>query len=151
MIVAKIPGAHRLLQGLDHIGVIGVVFAAVDILEQAAPVKRLMDPLPGKSGAFFLILLEIGKAGPFDPADHAGETEVGHFAGEPHRLEQLRAAVGGDGRDAHLREDLQQALIDSFAIVADSLTETDLEHPFIDQLAEGFIDQIGIDRGRPHR
>ena len=42
----------------------------------------------------------------------AGEVAVDHLLLHAHRLEDLRAGVGADGRDPHLGEDLQQALAD---------------------------------------
>ena len=37
---------------------------------------------------------------------------VDELRGKPDGLEDLRAAVGGDGRDPHLRERLQETLAD---------------------------------------
>ena len=40
---------------------------------------------------------------------------------EPDDLEQLRAAIAGDRRDAHLRDDLEQAFADAAPVTAAEL------------------------------
>lgn len=59
--------------------------------------------------------------GPLDAAGGAGEAEIDHLLVQAHGLEKLRAAVGGDGRDAHLGADLVQPLVDALAEVAQEL------------------------------
>jgi hypothetical protein len=50
--------------------------------------------------------------GPFDRRRGAGEVFVDKRAFEPDRVEDLGAAIGLVGRDAHLGHDLEQALAD---------------------------------------
>ena len=58
-----------------------------------------------------------------DPRRRAGEVALDHVRGEPDGLEDLRAVVGLDRRDAHLRERLEQALADRLDDVALGLLE----------------------------
>jgi hypothetical protein len=54
---------------------------------------------------------------PPTPAPHRGEGPVADLLVETDGFEQFAAAIGGDGADAHLRHDLEQALLQRRAVV----------------------------------
>jgi hypothetical protein len=54
------------------------------------------------------VLRELHQAESADPGRGAGEATVDDLVPEAECLEDLRAVVRGDGRDAHLRHDLQE-------------------------------------------
>jgi hypothetical protein len=107
---------HGGLQRADDVGIPGVRFASVHVLEQSARIERGRR-IEGRGDAFALLGLEIGEAGAAD-APACRRNKVDDFAVESDDLEQLRGAVAGDRRDAHLRDDLEQALADALAIAA---------------------------------
>ena len=86
-----------------------------------------------------------------DARRRAGEAAVDQHAREADRLEDLRPVVGLDGRDAHLRDRLEQALGDALDDVLlgglDVVDATDLAVG--DQLAERLEHQVRVDRARP--
>jgi hypothetical protein len=47
LVIGVVTAAHRLLQGLHHVRVVGVVLAAVDVLEQAALARSAIAAFPG--------------------------------------------------------------------------------------------------------
>ncbi|MCC0222449.1 hypothetical protein LJG06_32855, partial [Pseudomonas aeruginosa] len=58
---------HGSLQGIHHIRVVGVVFAAIDELQQAALLDRLAVA-PGRGGQELLLVLDIDEARNLDAA-----------------------------------------------------------------------------------
>src|SRR5690606_14306967 len=95
---------------------IGVVFLAGDVLQYTARIYRLAL-LPGILLQDFLVVLEVDELGTGDTALHAEETDIHDFARDTDGLEQLSTTVGRNRRDTHLRQDLEQALIDALAEV----------------------------------
>ena len=79
---------------------------------------------------------------PADPRRRAGEVALDHVRGEPDGLEDLRAVVGLDRRDAHLRERLEQALADRLDDVALGL----LERSRRGELRQRLEHQVRVDR-----
>ncbi|MNZ67067.1 hypothetical protein D3C78_853020 [compost metagenome] len=136
---------HGGLQGVDHIRVVGVVLATVDELEQAALLDRLARA-PGFSGEQLLVALEVDETRTLDAAGHAFEAQADHFFGQAYGLEQLSTTVGGDGGDAHLRQDLQQALGDAFAVVLEDLVQVAQHFAGADQVGQHFIRQVRVHR-----
>ena len=65
------------------------------------------------------------------------------------RFEQLRAAVGGDGRDPHLGHDLIQTFVDTVAIVQHHRTVRFIDGFAVDQLRQRFVGEVWIDSRRP--
>src|SRR3546814_15191882 len=51
---------------------------------------------------------------------HAGEEIVDQRAAEPDRLEIIAAAERRDHRDPHLRDDLEQPLVDRLAVIGET-------------------------------
>ena len=97
---------------MHHVGVVGVILAAVDVFQQAALVD-LLARIPRDPVELPLFVLEFVEADTVDAAGRARKTQVDHFAVQADDFEQLRAAVTGDGRYAHLGDDLVQALVDA--------------------------------------
>ncbi len=61
-----------------------------------------------------------------------------------HRLEIAAAAIGRDHRDAHLRHDLQQALVDGELEVRHPLLVAHVEQPAVDPVEDRVLRQIGV-------
>ena len=74
-------------------------------------------------------LLEHGEVDALEAADGAVEAALDDFVGDPERLEDLPALVGLQRRDAHLRHDLQHALRDGLAIIADDVAYSRSSRP----------------------
>ena len=85
LVIAVFAALYRLLQRAHHVRVIGVIFAAVDVFQQAALIQRFTRQ-PGTFRQVQQILLEILEARAADTADDALEAQVGHFAMQTDRL-----------------------------------------------------------------
>src|SRR5690606_8168713 len=103
-------------------------FAAVDELQQTALLEMLLA-VEGQAGQQRLVVLKVLEVGALDAAHRTLEAEVHDLVMEADDLEQLRAAVAGDGGDAHLRDDLVQALVDALAVVAAQLGQAEAAEP----------------------
>ena len=68
------------------------------------------------------------------------------IAGQPDRVEYLRAAIGLIGRDAHLRHDLQKALVDRLDEALDDFVGAYLLGQILGHSRQGLEREIGIDR-----
>ncbi|MNK58697.1 hypothetical protein D3C87_777900 [compost metagenome] len=125
LVIGVVAGAHRHLQGLHHVRVVGVVLAAVDELEQPA-LSQWLAAEPGLTGQIDLILLDVGEIGALNAARYAAEAELDHGAGQTHGFEQLGAAVACHSADAHLGHHLVEALVDAVAVVEHGLAQAHL-------------------------
>ncbi|MNM77887.1 hypothetical protein D3C81_897620 [compost metagenome] len=146
LVIAVVAGAHRHLQGLHHIRVVGVVLAAVDEFQETTLGQGLAAE-PGLARQIDLILLDVGEVGSLNAARYAAEAEFDHGAGQPHGFEQLGAAVARHRADAHLGHHLVEALVDAVAVVEHGLAQAHLEHAFFYLFGEGFVGEIGVDGG----
>ncbi len=111
-------------QRLGRLGVVEVVLAARPVAHEPV-VLQLLD---GELGERLLVdphrlLRELLDAEAADARGSAEEPELDEVRAEADRLEQLRAVVAGQQRDAHLGEDLEQALLGGDAVVAQGLLE----------------------------
>ena len=97
-----------------------MVLAAVHELEQATVLDRLHG-VPRALGQVLLVFLQIFEACALDAAGRAVEAQAHHAGRQTDDLKQAAAAIAGDGRDAHLGHDLEQALADGLAIAAAQL------------------------------
>ena len=77
LIIRIIAAVNRFLQCGDHIRVIGVILAVMNVLQQAARIERFARQ-PGEAGQVMQILLEITEIRTADPVRHAPETEFRH-------------------------------------------------------------------------
>ena len=92
------------------------------------------------------LLRDLGEADAFDARVRAGEILVDEVLAQADRVENLRAAIGLIGRDAHLGHHLEQALVDRLDVALDDLLVVELLRQLVlhrDQRLEG---EIGIDR-----
>ncbi len=82
-----------------------------------------------------------------DARSRAGEVLLHQRLVQPDGFKDLRAAVALERRDAHLREDLQQALVDGLLVVLQGLIEGQVrrEAAALVQILERLDGQIGID------
>jgi len=88
-------------------GCVGLVrLAALPELD----VARVLQPRGGEPGLG--LALELVEPEAADRRRRAGEAEVDHLLRETEHVEHLRAAVGGDVGDPHLRHDLQHPVFD---------------------------------------
>ena len=78
----------------------------------------------------------------------AGEECVDEFLAQTDRVENLGAAIGLIGRDAHLRHDLQEAFVDRLDITLYDLVGVDLLGKLIRHPGQRLEGEIGIDRLR---
>ena len=124
-----------------------MVFAAVNVFQQTALIQRLTCQ-PGAFGQVHQILLEVSKTGAADAADHALEAEVGDLVMQADRFKQLRAAVRGDGGDAHFGHDFVQAFVDAVTVVQHHRAVIFVDRAGIHQACQRFVGQIRVDRRR---
>ena len=146
LVIGIVAGAHRHLQGLHHVRVVGVVLTTVDEFEQPALSEGLAGQ-PGLTGQIELILLDVGKIGALDAARYAAKTHLDHRLGEAHRFKQLGAAVAGHRADAHLGHHLVEPLVDAVAVVEHGLAQAHLEHALFYLLGERLVGEVGVDGG----
>ena len=83
----------------------------------------------------------------FDPRRRTGEVSLDEFLVEADGFEDLRAAIALQRGDAHLGEDLQQALVDGLDVVIERLFGSDAVGQLAAQahVLEGLDGEIGID------
>ena len=146
-----IAGAHGRLQRADDFRVIHVEFAVRQRVQQAARRQRVVRIARGDE-LRVIFGLDLVEAGAADTRRRAGEAQVDDFAMQADDLEQLRAAIAGDRRDAHLRDDLEQALADAAPIAAADLRRrlalAALEFAAPVHVEQRLVRQVRIDRGR---
>ncbi len=83
-----------------------------------------------------------------EPRRRAGEVAVDQVAGEPERLEDLGAAVAHGRRDAHLRGDLEEPLLETLQVVPPQSVRCELLVAAAAAEAGGRGEgDVGIDRG----
>ncbi len=119
------------------------VFAA-DV-ERAAQHRRFAERLGVTASGF---LGDLGEAGAFDAGRSAEEELVDQGARQADRVEDLRAAIGLIGRDAHLRHDLEQSLVDRLDVALDQLVGAHRLGQVLGHRDQGLEGEIGIDRFR---
>ncbi len=138
---------HSGLQGVDHVRVVRMVFATVHELEQATLLDRLARA-PGFGRQGFLFGFDVDETRALDAARHATKAHLADFFRQADGFEQLRTTVGGDGGDAHLRQNLQQALGDAFTVVLEHLVEVAQHFTGTDQVTQHFVREERIHRRR---
>ena len=136
---------HRLLQHHHHVRVIGVVFLAVDVLEQAALGNRA-HRVERQTGQFFLVGFKVGEVRAGHTRHGAAQAQVHHLVVHADNFKQLGTAIAGDGGNPHLRQHLEQALVDALAVVAQSIHRVGLDAAGGDHVQNGLISQVRIHR-----
>ncbi len=124
-----------------------MVFATKHELEQAALLDRLAR-VPGFLGQQRLFGLQVLEAGTLNAAGNALEADINDFVGQTHRFKQLGTTIGRDGGDTHLRQDLQQALGNTLAVVLEGFVQVANDFAGTDQVTQHFIRQVRVDCGR---
>ena len=91
---------------------------------------------------------DLGQADALDARMGAGEIFVDEVLAQADGVENLRAAIGLIGRDAHLGHHLEQAFVDRLDVALDDFLLVELLRQIVlhgDQRLEG---EIGVDRFR---
>ena len=124
-----------------------MVFAAVDVFQQAA----LADGLTRQPGTFReiqQILLEVFKACPTNATDRPLEAQAHYIIVQTDRFKQFRAAVRGDGGNAHFGHDFVQAFVDAVTVVEHHGTIIFGNRVGVYQTAQRFIGKVRINSRR---
>ena len=143
--------AHRVLQAGDGLGGPDMVLAAHAHRIVAADVEhRCVDRriAEGVAVAAHRLFGDLGQPHAFDAGMGAGEILVDEVLAQADRVENLRAAIGLIGGDAHLRHHLEQAFVDRLDVALDDFLLVELLRQIVlhgDQRLEG---EIGVDRFR---
>ena len=122
---------------------------AVHVLEHTA----LRDPFAGNPcilGQQFLLKLKLSKAGALNTRRHAHETGIHHFIGQADGLEQHGATVGGQRRNAHLRKDLEESLLQAFTIILAGVCRVASQFSGAVHIRHDLIRQPRVDRRGAH-
>ena len=120
------------------------------VFEEPALLHRFVR-IPGARGQVLAVGLQVGEIGALDAAVAALEAQLDDLIGEPHDLEQLRAPIARDGRDAHLGHHLEQALADAAAVAAAELLTgvgLDGDGAVAHQIEQRLIGEIRVDGRR---
>ena len=92
------------------------------------------------------LLGDLGKPHAFDARCGAGEIFRDEIRLEPDRVEDLRAAIGLIGGDAHLGHHLEDPLVDRFDVALEDLLLVELLRKIVLHRDQGLEREIGIDR-----
>ena len=141
--------ARRLLQLVHGLRVEQVVLPTLAPLVLAAGVEAAAVRLELRVGG---AVAHAGLGGddveadPLDAGVGPGEVAVDHLLPDADRLEDLRAAVRLEGRDAHFRHHLHDPLHHRLVVVVVGLFESEVgQHPLADQVAEALVDHVRVD------
>ena len=118
------------------------VFAAD--FERGAQHRRIRRTRP--RGAARVSCGDLGETRALDRGRGAEEEFVDERPREADRVEDLRAAIGLVGRDAHLRHDLEQALVDRLDEALDDLVAADRLGQVLGHRGQRLEGEIGVDR-----
>src|SRR5208283_3504120 len=142
--------ADGVLELGDRVRVDEVVFAVDAVGVVAAGVELGLGFGDGAEGELVLAAGLFGQhieADPLDARGGAGEVLVDDAAGQADGLEDLGAAIALQRGDAHLRKDLEQALVDGLLVVLQRRLEGDAigQQAALGEALQGFDGQVGID------
>ena len=145
-------GAGRVLEAGDGRGVEEVVLALAAPLVVAAGLERAVRrrDARGRVGLEVSGQHLLGDDVEADAAQRrgrAGEVLVDELLGQAHGLEDLGAAVGGDGGDAHLGHDLEDAVAEGVDEVVDGGVRVDLDGARAGEVLDGLHGEVRADRG----
>ncbi len=141
--------AHGVLQPGDAVGRPGVVLAAQAEGIVAAGIEHgAVDRAVavGVAVAAHRLLGDLLPARALDGGGRAGEVFLDEARMQADRVEDLRAAIGLIGRDAHLGHDFQQALADRLDIVLLHLVGLLRQAILQAQLLQGLEGEVGVHR-----
>mmetsp|Transcript_22560 Transcript_22560/g.63332 ORF Transcript_22560/g.63332 Transcript_22560/m.63332 type:complete len:392 (-) Transcript_22560:1377-2552(-) len=142
----RIPSAQpdALVHELGHLGVVAVVLAAGPRLQEAEELEGL-ELLPGEGlGPEGLVLgRDLVQGEPAHAAHRALEGRADDLVAQAVRLEDLGTLVAREQGDAHLGQDLHQALVESAAEVVLAVLQGEVRHlPTLDHV-------LRLGRGAP--
>ena len=118
----------------------GVVAADFERVVQDRRIAEGVAMAPDRLGG------DLGAAGALDGGGGAGEIAGDEVALQADRVEDLGAAIGLVGRDAHLGHDLEQALVDRLDVAVDDLVGVDVLGQVARHGGERLEGEIGVDR-----
>ena len=140
--------AHGVLQFADRFRRPGMFFAAQAERIVAADIqhvvieRRVAERVAMTAHGFFG---DFTNAGAFDDRGGAGEIFLDKSGAEPDRVEDLRAAIGLIGGDAHFGHHLQNTFADSLDEVLAHVIGADRQFILRAQLLQRFEREIRID------
>ena len=150
-ILVRQVGAHRVLQRADRFRRPCVILAAHAHGVVAADRKRIaIDRCVAEREAMSAkgLFGDFGEADAFDARCRAGEIGADKIRPQADGIENLRAAIGLIGRDAHLGHHLQQALVDRLDVALDDFLVVELLRQIALHRDQRFKREIGVDRFR---
>ena len=148
VVIAGVVAAHSMLQLRDRLRRPCVRLAAQAELVDPADIEH---PCIERIVTVGLRMTQHGFFGHFGEADaldrggRAGEIGVDEVGIEPDRVEDLGAAIGLVGRDAHLGHDLENALADRLDVVLADIGRIEIGEAPGTQILERLEGDIGID------
>ena len=119
-VFGQVVAAHRMLQPRHRVRRPGVLLAAQAVGIVAADIEHVaIDRIVaiGVAVPRDALLGDVLEPDAFESRRRAGEIFLDEGRGQPDRIENLRAAIGLVGRDAHLGHHLQHALADRLDVV----------------------------------
>src|SRR5690606_13077793 len=125
------------------VGIEAVIFAVMNVLEQAALFQR-QARFPSRPAELLLVFQQVGELRTLDAAYGSLEAPRDNFLVKTHYLEQLCAAIAGDRRYAHLRHDLEQPLSDA-ATIAPAQLPVPVHVASLPQVVKALVGEIRID------
>ena len=146
----EVVGAGGHLEPVHRLRVEEVVLAALAVLVLAARRQAAVDD--GALGRVAALVAQPRLLGhhvdahPAHPGGGPGEVLVDEVLVEADRLEDLGAVVALDGRDAHLGDDLDDALGDRLGVALLGLVGRPGDEAELDLVVDGLEDQVGVHR-----
>ncbi len=104
-VIGIIAGQYCTVQRCDNVRVVGVVFPAVYVFQQAT-LELLLSRVPGFFGKLFQITFDFSITDTLDTADSPGKAGCDDFVVHSYDFKKLCAAVTGYCRDTHFGNNL---------------------------------------------
>ena len=143
-------GAHRLLKLVDGLRIEQVILAVLAPLVLAAGIEHVAVDLPVRERPLVPEQDFLGDdvdADAVDARGRPGEILVDDVLLQADGLEDLRAPIALDGRDAHLRHHLHDALHGGLEVIlAGGLVVDARQQPLAEHVVERLEGEVGIDR-----
>ncbi len=148
-VLLRQTAAHGMLEVRDHRRAPHMRLAADAIGVFAADIERVAQHRRGRKGKlmpFDGLTRDLLESHAFDLAVRAREVFGDEVRPESDGIEDLRAAIGLVGGDAHLRHHLEDALVDRLDVALDRFLGGDLLVEIGQHGLDGLEGEIGIDR-----
>ncbi|MNC22759.1 hypothetical protein D3C75_707660 [compost metagenome] len=144
LIIFVLAAVHCFLQRLNHVRVVSVIFATVNVFQLTTLIQRLACE-PCAFRQVQQILLEVVEACTTNTANNALEAQLRNFFMQANRFKQLRATIRGDSRDAHFGHDLVQPFVDAVAVVLHHCAVRFFNRAVINQFRQRFVGEVRVD------